>query len=224
MKNSIKYDSTLFDREGEVIGVSPIPLAQAKSYAPDVLRVMRIAYSQHDQNHLVNLTGGAVWDHFSDSRTPQQSERMFRAMQEDGSVYWRTRILPPKLRDPVQMVGVAKTTPSLPRLGKALANIAPSLDRPNCYLNDLAVVTPRRYLGTMTLYAALRGWPTARHVVADVVPGTEGFFEKYGFSPKGRPNHGLVIGNTNVPLTRYEAKIGDVLAATREKLQRFLSP
>lgn len=195
----------------------------AYKYVGGISIVMTIAYARQFEDVEDNLLpSGTAQKHFKpDDENYQQNvrlERMKRYMEEQGSAYWVAFSGSRGYNDRQQnMLGVVKTSPSRPGIRK-LGKVFSSIDNPNCYVNDLAVVEPGKGLGSTLLSIAMKDYDPKRKVVADVLPGSEGFFEQRGFQVTGSQSD-LEIGDDKLGVIRFEApRIQTVQNAIVERL------
>lgn len=204
-----RTESVLFrgkDGHDELL-VTRVSADQIKHYAQAVLRVMGIAYERQFGQELGMLPEGAARQHFnhlSPSRVNQQTDRM-EAYTAQGSQYWVARV-GRYVRGPHEIVGVAKVSPSRPGWRTRLGITPPGLD--NCYVNDIAVTEPRAGVGSTLLHTALHDFGPNRRVVADVLPGSEAFFDAAGFQARQPQLTGIghvEIGEHTLPTRRFEA-------------------
>ncbi len=211
------YELQPHDQEYGVVVAKILP-DQIPAYAPHVLRTITGAYARQFEQDTEILPYGTSRDHFKpddEESYSTQAARMHRYMNRSGSAYWVA--LSDSFEGPEQtLLGMAKASPSrqgIRKVGKFISTI----DRPNCYINDIAASVPRQRVGSALLFAAINDYEPSRLVVADVLPGTEAFFEQYGFNAKHELKEPFIIGGVALALVRYEAQLGDIKDALVEK-------
>lgn len=206
---------------GELITVDYLWPDQMSGLAKPLLEAMATAYGTLEGDEGL-LPDGAALSHFNfndEQRVSDQLARMRKSSAgRDGSAY---RAASRQVHQEAEIVGLVKTTPSRPNARQRVARFSPftGADRPNCYVNDIAVTESRRHIGSLMLGAAMAGYSFGRLIVADVIEGQEAFFERTGFVASKTLSEPLVISGIKLPLVRYEAVIGDVNAILLERLK-----
>jgi hypothetical protein len=204
---------------GETVFVKPLGEKDVYDYAPKVLALLAIAYRTFEDGDEPLLCQGAVLKHFmphDELSQDQQARRMLAYLRGSGSVY---RVAERPADDPAEVFvqGLIKTTPSRSGLQKLLRR-STGQDNPNCYVNDIAARVRGCGIGSMLLLTALQPYDHSNVVVADVIGGTEPFFEQFGMRPTRTLEKPLMIQDGQLPLVRYEGVIGDVVTAATSRI------
>ncbi|HSX27158.1 MAG TPA: hypothetical protein VLG25_00045 [Patescibacteria group bacterium] len=192
------------------IVVTRVKPGDQERLAGQALDVMAHSYERQFEEEQALLTHGSAREEFnaeSPSRLARQAERMGEYILR-GSVYWLAYEGRYSNKDAVSAVGLAETSPSRPGL-KKMGPFIPGLDRPNCFLNDLAVVPGDNDIASCLLHTALADYGEKAKVLADVLPGQESFYTQNEFtlltSDEFEETKTLSIGSSRMRTLRYGA-------------------
>ncbi len=199
-----KVAETFLFREDEKhpeVSVTRMPVNAVHLYAEGVLKVMAQAYERQFETGNQLLKPGdsrTEFDFTDEERVKKQQSKMLGYIKKHRSSYWLAYQDRYFLDPAFKPIGIAKTSPSRPRLRP--------WEPPNCYLNDIAVAEPHQGIGDAVLFAALSDFDGANSVVADVARSSESYFVSLGFE-KTRDNVSqLNINGTSLAQDRYEAE------------------
>jgi ribosomal protein S18 acetylase RimI-like enzyme len=200
----------------EGLTVARLDESQVDLYAPIVEGVLIEAYRRRFAQELGAVSPEDVQQQFDpddEAHVEARAERM-RSSIRSGSVYWLAHLGHFAAGQVVngEVVGLAKTTPSRPRLKPN----AP----PHCYLNDVLSVREDRGVGSATVRTVLETYDDDRLAVLDtqvVNTPAQTWFEGMGFRQRGRTNEGLAIGSRTLRQVRYQAMVAEVKQAIDAK-------
>jgi len=158
---AVLYGGAAFEKPDIVVERVAEPIQ--RQTAQQMLRVMGEAYQGEFGS---SVPEGTIANHFSTGYegVTAQVGRVRNSTEQNGATYWLAYEAD-QGPDEADLLGLIKVSPSYPHMLATVRN------RPNCYVNDIAVAPDhaRNGLGSMMLHAALRygGYRQDASVVAD---------------------------------------------------------
>lgn len=193
------------------------PLEMVEEAAVGIQAVLLAAYSRRFEGEKPGLIAPGTFKRYrfdpEDPKKVADQVKNIRLYTEGGAQYFVTSANDPRNHEEnPDIVGVAKISPSVPRVSRLLrkAHIAQA---PNLFVNDIAVSKEREHVGAITLGAALQygGYSKrakmALHAFTQQTE-TNDWFERLGLRQTRELRHSFVVGPRSIGQALYVSGLG----------------